>query len=514
MPSREIRRRSQKKTVTTDHPHPLEERRKKKPFLYIFSLALLILIVVTFIGVPVITRGGGAQGRNIFGTFGKKYIEFVYGNYFSSQVNNLAAQLQDSRDESNVIGQTYQIWREAFNRTVVHLGIITETETASLHVTEAKIDEAIYYNGPYMENGEFSESLYRQASNLEKENTRKQFSESLLEQQYRQDLFDNMHFSSKEVDFIKSMGSPERSFFYVSWAYSDYPLDLVKAYGAENEKLFTKIKLSRITIKSGEGDAKKILDQIKLNTGRFEDLAKNQSVDTYAEQGGDMGYKMYYELQADFNSPEDLDAVFALSPGEVSGVITGSSQWFIYRCDESPVKPDLSLEETQKTVRTYMERFEAGKIEDYLTQKANELKTQALTSGFDEASGALDKTVFATDFFPINYGGTFFFSPVKSLNDNQALGSAPYNETFFTEAFSLPKDGISEPLILGSYVVLLQFHDEREVPEENLLQLDYYYPYIVQQFREEDMSKYFMSSPKLEDNFNQKFSEMFLSNQQ
>ncbi|TFG63457.1 MAG: hypothetical protein E4H36_05550 [Spirochaetales bacterium] len=508
MPSREIRRVKQKKAA--DSVHPLEERRNKKPFLYIFSLGLLVLIVVTFIGVPIASKAGGSQGRSIFGTYGKKYIEFIYGNYFSNQVNALAAQISESLDKQNVLGQTYQVWREAFNRTVVHLGILSETDTAGMYITEQHLDEEIYLNGPYMENGEFSENLFNEASITEKVNTRKTFREGLREQEYRQDLFEHTKYSTEEINFLKSMASPERSFFYVTWAYSDYPLDEVTAYGRENSDLFRKIKLSRIAIKTSEAEAKKILEQLNLNGSRFEDLAKNQSTDTYAEKGGDMGYKMYYELQSDFKEKSDLDTVFELSPGDISKVIAGPSLWFIYRCDESPSAPDLTNEEMLKTVRTYMERFEAGKIEDYLTGKARDLKTLAAAEGFDKASQSMDKAVFTTDFFPVNYGGTFFFSPVRSMSEDTALNTAAYNENFFLETFKLKKDEISEPVIMGSNIILAQFHDERDAPEENLLQLDYYYPYIVQQFRDESLSRYFLTSPKFSDNFNEKFAEMFV----
>ena len=156
------------------------------------------------------------------------------------------------------------------------------------------------------------------------------------------------------------------------------------------------------------GNAKAILKQLQNSESSFEDLARTHSKDIFAEKGGDMGYKYYYELREEFTSNAELDSVFNMNSGETSDVIKTSFGWVIYRIDEAKQLPDFSNEETLKTARTYMERFERGTIEDYLTKQAENFKTLAAQKGFEAAAAQEGIESDTTDFFPVNYGGLYF----------------------------------------------------------------------------------------------------------
>ena len=512
MPSRETKR-VKKKNEDSHHKPEHKEKRKMNPILYIITLIILVVVVVTFVGTPVAGRIGQSQ-KIIFGTYNDREIEYRPGNYLSRQKDIIGEQIRQRSDSQDVLSQAYQVWREAFRRTVVHVGILDKIEESNLYVTDERIDFELTQYGPYVQNGEFSEELYQATSNAEKYSTRQLFRENLKEEQYRRDYFERLKSSSESKAFIKAMATPERMFTFINYSFSEFPLEEVLSYAEENEYLFQRINLSRITINSSSADAEAVREQITSGEAGFEDLAQTQSVDSFKEKGGEMGWVSYHSLQDDFPDEQTLQSVFDLEAGEVSSVIENNDLWFIYRCNEETTSPDFDDEEVQEEVRTYMERFEAGRIEDYFTAQANEFITTAEEIGFDQASLQYNKQNNFTDYFPINYGSAFFLKGVRSMGESSALNGAPYNEEFFIQAFSLEENELSEPIILDRNVIVLKLQDEREPPANQVEQIEMYYQYIVQQYRDQDLRSYFLESDKLEDNFNQTFSKYFIPEQQ
>lgn len=514
MSSRDIRR-AKNKNKNNEPKTEAEKKRKNKPILYLFSVVLLVIIVVTFIGGPV--AGNVSQGdRLIFGSYGDREIEFRYGNYFAQQTQILSEQVRSSGRSTNMISEAYQVWRGAFERSVVHAGILYRTDNAGLTISEDLIDQRLTEYGPYIEGGEFSEERYRNTPNSEKLTTRKLFRESLKEEQYREDLFDNTLTHPGELEFIKSMSENERSFRYVSYSFDDYPEEEVISFGQENTDLFRRIKLSKITINTSREEADAVLNQLEENPGRFEELARNQSSDIYAEKGGEMEWQYYYELEREFPSEDALDEIFSLTPGELSGIVPDEDEtlWRIYRCESPAMSPDFEAEETAGVVRQYMVRYEAGIIEDYLVEKAGSFIADARDTGFIDASISAGLQVEGTEYFPLNYGNSYFFKPVRPMNpDSGALSTAPYSEQFFMEAFSLEEGEISEPVVLDRNVLVMEPANIRNSPEEELAQLENYYSYIEREIREEDMSNHFLTSDRFEDNFDPVFTRYFIQNQ-
>ena len=514
MPSRDIRRAKNKKKSAETNTE-VERKRKNKPILYLFSVVLLVIIVVTFVGGPV--AGNVAQGeRLIFGSYADREIEFRYGNYFSQQTQILSEQVRSSGKASNMISEAYQVWRGAFERSVVHEGILYQADNAGLTISDDLIDRRLTEYGPYMENGEFSEERYRNTPNSEKLTTRKLFRENLKEEQYREDLFDNTKTHQDEIEFIKSMAENERSFRFVSYSFDDYPEEEVIAFGRANTELFRRIKLSKITINTTRDEAEAVLGQLEENPGRFEELARNQSSDIYAEKGGEMDWQYYYELEREFPTEESLDEVFSLTPGELSGIVPDEDEtlWRVYRCESPAMSPDFEADETAEVLRRYMVRFEAGIIEDYLVQEADSFIAEARDNGFIDASISAGLQVEGTEYFPLNYGNSYFFKPVRPLSpDSDALSTAPYSEQFFIEAFSLEEGEVSEPVVLDRSVLVMEPANIRNAPEEELVQLENYYSFIEREIKEEDMSNHFLTSDKLEDNFDPIFTKYFIQNQ-
>lgn len=486
------------------------EKRRRHPLIYAFSVAILVIVIITFIGGPLLGRLGEG-GAIVFGRYGKKDIEFVPGNYLSRQRDYLYDQLGTSASSESYEWQAYRVWKGAYDNTVLHTAILLDGGSAGLHVSDNRIDEMLLTSGPYMVDGAFNEERYKNTPSSERFRYRGLYREELLHQQYLQDIFRNGVTSSKEAVFLKGMASEERSFEYVLFSYSDFPDEQVAEYGEEYRHLFRKIKLSRITIKSSLAETQAIRRQITDNAATFEDQAKNYSNDAFSEKGGDMGWRTYHSLSADFTDAGNLDSLFGLPQDDISQIYDTSFGWIFFKIDSPSVDADLSDIETLESVRSYMTRFERGKIEDYIISIAEEFKSSAQESGFQDAASANSFAVYNTESFPINYGNTFFMGEIKSTDETQDLSGAVNNEAFFLELFSIEEGQVSNPLILNDTVGVFSMLEARAVSEEDLSFLEDYYPYIVQQYNEQDFQNFVFVSDMLEDNFTKVFSEIFLT---
>ena len=480
----------------------VEKKIKQHPVLYIFSAIILVIIVVTFIGAPIAGNFSGGQ-RMVFGEYDGEKIEYYPGNYLSNQKDMLAQNMEKSSNSDFKL-QAYQVWRGAFDRTILHVALLKEVTDSGFTASQDKIDTAIVKYGPYTVNGEFSSDKYNSASNMEKKQNRKYIEESVYKEQYINDFFYGKKTSSAEKEFVKKMASTEKSFNIVKLPFSAYPETEVEKFKSDNSSLFRSMTLSKITVLSDKKDSEKVYSIVKENPDSFADTAKNHSKDSFASNGGEMGSVYFYSLKTELKNADDAEKVFSLSNGSISPLLETNNGWVIYKSGSV-----LSEEADNETVRNYMLRYELGKIEDYFTAQAEKLiKSENLIS----AALDQDYEVIKTESFPINYGNSMFFKPVKVEDKDNSLSNLAYNDDFLQAAFSLDKDEISEPVIVNNAVLVITLDSVSELYSSETDLLDSYYPYIVQQINDSGLSNYFLTSDKVKDNFNETFSEYFLSN--
>ncbi|MFW6209692.1 MAG: peptidylprolyl isomerase [Spirochaetota bacterium] len=510
MASRE-QRRAKKLEKKAAKQNIVEKKRTQHPVMWFLSVLVLIVVVVAFVVAPTFGGMGGGE-RLIFGYYNGEPIEYEPDSYFARQRDAYAERIesQSQQDSDNYQWQAMQVWKGAYDMTVVHTAILQQADKSGLVVSEKKLDRNIAKYGPYRENDEFSAELYRSASNSEKVATRELFRENLIHDQWTQDLA-SIPSPEAEQEFLQSMASPERKFRYVSFSLNNYPDDEVVTYAEENSRLFDKMNLSRISLRMKENEARKIYQQLEESPERFEELAQNHSSDENAEKGGDMGWVRYHELVGAFEESEKADMIFALNRGELTGLIETSFGWAIYRCDEPAVTPDFNAEEEIEDVRSYLIRNERGQVEDYFINRAQTFVSNAREAGFSTAAATANLESTETQFFPINYGGSFFLKQIQSDDGNGLLQRAQSNQRVLTSLFSVAQNDFTEPFVLGNSVVVAQLMEERQAPEQEVQQIANYHSYIMQNFRQQETRTHFLQSDKLEDNFMQVFSKYFLN---
>lgn len=490
----------------------IEKKHQSHPLTYLFSVVVLVIVVVTFIALPM--RGAGnIRGSLVFGVYNGESIQYVGNppNYFARQQQLLAERMESQDPNANREIMSYQVWQDAFEQTVVRTAILQDAARSGLIVTNHKIDDALAKYGPYVQNGRFSTEAYDHTSPTNRAANRRLYAGDLTQTQYYADVLQGQKVSARALSFIEGMASPERKFKYVVFSFSQYPADLVVKFGEAHSSLFRTINLSRITIKSSEADADAIYKKLQQTPNLFEEIAKNDSKDAYADKGGSMGWVDYNTLKPDFQDIADLNKLFTMKSGEISPVFRTSFGWVIYRIDQPARQPDFTDPKTVTTVRTYMEQYERGTIQDYLSSLANSFRDVAARSGFDAAAVGHKLAVHQTNYFPINFGGASFLPQMKALDNNGALANGAYDQSFFHDLFSLKVDELSKPILLDTNVVVVEPLDQRKAPDSVTSAIESYYPYIMQQYLQNDLANQIIQSPKFVNDFQQVFFKQVYS---
>jgi hypothetical protein len=512
MPSRAIRRAQQKKGENVSET--IEKRREHHPMFYAFSVFILVVIVVTFVlagpGGPLSRGGGGNSGNLVFGTYDGKEIAYYQGSYFAQQRDAIAAQVKQNYGSEETLSLIQMIWYQAFLNTAERVAILAEAEKAGVTVTEDAVDKSLLTYAAYLdEEGKFSETRYNAVSSADKAATRKLARENLMSNAFIQDVATGVKDGTRETEFIKDMVRQERSFSFVTFPFSSFPLEEVQKFGQANKSRFVKIKVSRILVKSKESEAKEIHKKLVEKTSSFEEMAKTYSKDSYADKGGDMGWRYTYDLEADFEAKDTAQKVLSLKTGELSDVLKGAFGWMVYRCDAEAVDADFSDATVQADVRKYITTYEKGKIEDYFNERAGQLSRISADKGFDGACKQMGLKPVSTEPFPVNLGGVFSFAPVKAIPDTETPTAAATSEDFFYRAFTLGKDQVSAPIVLDDQVLVLKLKAEQQMPASTMELLGQWVAYVANQSLQSDLSTALMTPDRLTDNFSKTFTTLY-----
>jgi hypothetical protein len=226
-----------------------------------------------------------------------------------------------------------------------------------------------------------------------------------------------------------------------------------------------------------------------------------------------MGWRYFYELAGFGRSDDDIRELFSLAPGDTSRVIEGpavadqAQSYSIFRCDETVRLPDFAKPDTLATVRLYMNMVERGQIEDYMEERAGAFRTKAQGSSFLSAALSSAKQVKETGFFPVNYGDSPFLKRVAQ--NNAELAAASYRDAFFSTAFSLKPEEVSEPVILQDAIIVMQLLEEKQPAGEETSVLDFYLPNIIRSYQEESLQSFIFNPVDLKDNFDQTFRRVY-----
>ena len=481
-----------------------KRRFKANPFIFVGTIVILVIVIVAFVLVPALVPNAQRGGIDLtFGSYNKTPIKYVEGNYFQQAYQNSYQNNQSSLESGNYQLTLYRIWREAFEATVVHTGILDEMKQAGYTAPENVVDREMAQLAVFREeNGSFSVNKYRQMDNNRRLNLWRQLRDSIAISYYVSDL-SGLGVPSGESAFAKSMNYPQRSFDFVSFPINSYPDSEVIAYAEANPALFQIAHFSKITVNSSEREAQQILDSIRNGTETFEDAARNKSRDYYAENSGDMGSRMGYELIPDVPDEQDRAMLMGLSRGSLSNVIKiTDNSWAFFRVEEASRSPDTGDYITLEKIRNYVLSYERGRAEDWLVAEADKFIDDVKASDFDNALAdrGMSKNSFGP--LPINYGDISLYSSVYTAGITD-LNNAGSDERFWRAGFSTPINTASAPVVSGSSVIILYPTEEITADDADSDSdfIEMYFSSWLNYYLEQNLQSYFLSNEKLDDRF-------------
>jgi hypothetical protein len=506
-----------KQPVNMDNPNRGEwaRRFKANPFIFIGTIVILIIVIVAFVVVPAfVPEAGGPMVDLTFGSYDKVPITYVPGNYMANVQESYARYLQGSINESNYQSISQMVWQQAFEEAAIHIAILQTMKQAGYAAPASVVDREVARLPQFQENGRFSTARYRSLSNTIRMTLWKEMQESIAENHYREDI-SSLRMPVAESEFVRAMTARTRSFGMASFPLDGYPDEEIIAYIASDPELFRTIHLSRITIRSSEREARQVLDSVTNGTQTFEEAAQTQSQDAYAERGGDLGIQMAYELTTEVPDSAERESVIATAAGEYSPLVKVPAGWAFFRTDEEVRPVDTEDPTNLSKIRSYMTRFERGRMEDWLFAQARLFIDAVGEDGFDDA--ALAEWARKREFgpVPLNYGGvsitdssqgTSLF-PALSAQSISELFQAESNENFWSVAFSTPLETPSEPLVIGDNVLVIYPREEIVKDEADTEGILTFYPTWVSNGSETSLRSHFINSDKLINRFNATYSQ-------
>lgn len=504
---------NQKEQTPADGRKPVKEKpaSNRNTFVYIGTIVILVIVVVAFVFVPSFGGPSDSGTLPVFGSYAGIPIRYEQGGYMAGQVQAINEQLKSSGyAETDNQFFAFQVWKGAFDRTVVHTALLHEARKAGVTMSEDRLNEAVLQVPEFLEDGKFSLERYREASDARKLAIRTSLREEALKAGILEDAL-SLRPSSREIDFLKSMVQEERVVEFVSLAFSAFPDEQKAAFGRENPAKFRRINLSRITL-NDEKESGVVLGKVRDGSLSFEEAAKTHSKDAWADQGGASGPRWGYELESELAQAEDSQALLALKPGEVSGVYkTASGSWAFFRAEAAASEPDFSSAEVLKAVWDYMNKWERGRIEDAAVLRGRDLAVDAAARGFPSAASSYGLSVREAGPFPLSYGDAFSSGSLGLFRGISAEGleGASTSEKFLSSAFSLETGAISEPILLKDSAVVIRVKEIRSADETGAQLVGLYYPYLFAQAREMELYDKFLASPELKDNFANAFFQIF-----
>lgn len=498
----------------------------KKHFYTIGSIIVLLFSALIFIVLPAMVGGAKAEKLPPFGSYDGKPIVYEQGSPFANTVSNYAELLKWQGQE--VTDSTYfYIFNQAFNSTVVRMAYDSAVAKSGWKVPANAVNRELVKNF-YDENGNYSSRLYKQTSDEVKRDLTKQYEDALTTSRYLEDNFgSNENFdgqrigadfanftmyglkaSSKEIPFICEMGKKRRSFDTAVFSTDNYPEEKILSYANEHKDLFVKYDLSVITV-NDESTAKTVLDRLNKNEIVFADAVTEYSTKNYTNDSGKINNNLNYQVKNIISDADAFNKVCALKSGETSGIVKTSTGYSIFKADSDATPMDFSETANKNTVKSYLNTYERGLIEDYYVALAKDFSAQALKTDFNAACKKFNIDNQSIEDFALNYGNLSIIG-TSSIESSSPLAAITSDENAIKTAFALKQNEISESLVLGRNIIVLKMKGETNGGTD-LETANQTFQKEIDEFDEQAAQTALFNSPKVKNNVMEVYFNNFMA---
>lgn len=464
----------------------------KKNTLAIGSVVILVFSVIAFVFIPAAGGQYGGSAKAVLGKWKNKQLNYTADGLFLRSYRQLhrAAEMRGYLRNDSKVSQEFiehHMMRTAFNASMIQLAAQEEVLGAGFYLPNKNINKELisfYTDGK----GVYSDKLYRETSEQQRLANRKDIVDHLTTQRYIEDNFGTydslfgLKTSSAEISFVQKMAEKERIFKYVVFEEGQFPKDKIRSYGQEHADLFAEHSLLMLTFDS-QDNADKTAKDLEKGALTFEDAVVTRSTKRGTDSAGKLLAPYRTTVNKTFPESKDLDTVLKLEAGKVSPVVKTAGGYAIVKATAAVKPADFSLDATQERVFSYMKENERGIIEDYLEQKAKTFAEAAKMSGFAAQAASNDLVVQVSNPVALNYGNVDMLPRINTQSDTFFAG-AVRNEAFFKQVFALKPDEISDPLLLGSHVLVVQLDAEKSGSAEQSNTASYYRQFASMWYQE------------------------------
>lgn len=445
--------------MANENTNEIKFKKNEKKDTKLGAVIILIISAIVFLpagGAAVYQSFFSKSNKIVFGSYDGKDIVYEPGSKLYTEVARIADQYK-MRNESFENGKDYEIFQNAFSKVIYTTALTEEVEKSGYTVPEKAVDREVV-NLFKDENGKFVQSYYDKMTKADLSSLRKNIKEELITNRYVTDLFGDgtglygLKTSDKEKDFILSLSKEKHSYTVATFEKSNYPDKEVEAYAKNNAEKFIKYDVSVITTNE-KSDAESILKQIKGNELTFEDAVATKSQKIYSAPDGKLRTSYRYQLENILENSSDFNTIAGTAKDAMTGIIKTKTGYSIFRMDNASTAADFSKSEDLQVARNYIKTFEMSIIENYYLKLAEDLAAEASISNFSNACKKFGASKVEVPAFCVNYGNVELLNSSVTTTEISAL---PYNEDAYTKIAALKINEISDPMVLGSNIVVFR----------------------------------------------------------
>lgn len=471
--------------------------KKKVSLSWVLGMIILLLIAVSFVLAPAIEAFVGGRNSNsiVFGKYGKEDISYSYGNYFYDQVQNYATQYKTT--DGNTTQTLYQIWKSAFDSTVIFTAINQLADDVGIIAAEDVVNRAIIESGAYDKDGKFDIESYQNTTAERKASIESSIRRSLPYQIVVDDIGTALS-SSAEANYVAAMAGKGRTFKYVDFNASLYPDQKASEYALLNKQLFYSMDLSIISLETEE-EATSVANAIASGEKSFEDAAVTSSKDSYATEQGKVGKVFYYSLTSNFKNADEATQLLTAQAGDVIGPVEGPNAWSIYRLDSAPSEADYADPATLSAVKAYLAYNDNAIVDEYLSGLATQFALDA-KDDFEAAAEKANLQVVDVAATPLNLSSSTYMNNFSYTDPNGVLAAVAAEEAQAKLLYTQPAGTVLDP-IKGNASYVVAMVDEETTDEGMSSYITMFYNYLSGSQNQQDFSQSLYTSDKFTDNF-------------
>jgi len=467
---------------------------------------ILIFIIIGFVAVAFVgsfayqyvSRGGTEPSIAVINgepiaVGSESLFANIYRQYYEEE--------REQSDEGLTEEQNRQILRRALDTVIQRTLILQYAEKEGIRVSRDAVLSRIVEKGYYAGEGKkFDEGRFNETPQYVKDRIFKSEEEQIIIAMFIDDFITTPKVSDMEVELFYRFVDFGKKIDYVYLRYDDVPDETLRSFYDENPRLFERAHAAHILIKEDEAKANEIHLQISEDPDRFEDIAKKESEDTTAEEGGDLGWFYRDDMVAEFS-----EAAFKLRKGEISAPVKTVFGYHIIKALDDP--EIQSYDDAQFRVKQeYVSEFRE-EVEKETSEKSRSIleKISQDSDSFADAVKDFGLQVQRTDFIRVD--GQYILNEDRNIPLFEIMNLPSLIEL----VFSTEKGKAGGPVKTAEGEIIFRVVEENEfIPSEFESARDYIkqtYRNLKENYLFNDWYVSALRNSKIVDNFNSFFRE-------